>query len=155
MKVTQKINDLTLTSDGGCIVITSPSAHNAKGAFRLNKATLDSMVLNAGCASAQDLKLSIQGATFEFEATAVKAGEAWVNKKTGETGTYTKDHTRITGQSITLSGEQINQIRILSRVKSIDLSSVFTVGRSHVAKGESFNAAAEEPANIVVAVGEE
>lgn len=157
MKVTQKITDLILTSDGGCIVVTSPSVHNAKGAFRLNAIMLASLVLNAGCANAQDLKLSIKDASFSFESTAVKAGEAWVNTKTGETGAYTKDHSRITNQAITLGEEQINQIRILSRVKSIDLSSVFSVGRKTVAKGEEFVAAPTTPIvaeEVVVAEAE-
>lgn len=122
---TIKINSIILTNDGGLIVTTAPSESNKSGAYKFNAAMAKSLARNAGCGSLQQLVLMQRGATLSFDEKAVKAGETWVNTKTGETGTYTKDHVRVTNTRINLSEENANKMLLISGEAKLDIAFLF------------------------------
>ena len=100
------INDVQLTAEGNLVIITTPSKDNAKGVFVMNAAQTARICQRIGIPSALAVKhiISLSNGTSKLtiQSEDVKAGEAWINPKTGETGTYTKDWTKLSNHEVKL-----------------------------------------------------
>lgn len=100
------INDVQLTQEGNLVIITTPSKDNTKGVFVMNAAQTARICQRVGIPSALAVKhiigLSNGTSKLTIQSEDVKAGEAWTNSKTGETGTYTKDWTKLSNHEVKL-----------------------------------------------------
>lgn len=104
MSQSLKINKIVVdVQNNQAFIICPPSRFNESGAFRVSRQQLENMAAQAGLVGAAQLIRHAKGSTLTFEAKNVKAGEKWLNKKSGEEGEYTKDHCRITEMAVELS----------------------------------------------------
>lgn len=153
MKVKLTIQSLILTNDGGAIIRTAPNEQNKTGIYKIGPKMLDSMVLNAGCDSTQQLKLMSEGSTLTYEATLCKAGEQWTNTKTGETGVYGaknggKDHWRPTNYEISLSEARKTQMILISGKASLNIGQFFNIGDTKAVEGSPIAVPAVQAAEV-------
>ncbi len=94
------------TTNQRVLIITKPSQYNKSGAFGFPNAVFENLANQLGMVGAELIQ-NINGAILTFDSTPVKAGETWLNKKTGEEGLYTVDHNRNTNYKIELSKQTL------------------------------------------------
>ena len=89
------------------IIITDKVAENPPkqgqngSAFSFTQAQLENLATQAGYTTKQLIR-NCKGAKLTFDMKAVKAGETYVVRTTGEEKTYTKDHVRFNNYTIEL-----------------------------------------------------
>lgn len=113
------------TTNNQVFIITKPSKINQAGAYRFGMAQFENLASQLGLDSGQLIR-NAKGAILEFDSEPVKAGENWLNKKTGETGVFTKDHYRNTNYSIELSDKKLFALEAAKAAgAAFDFSSLF------------------------------
>ena len=99
---------MSLLPDGGAAIITQKGSTNPSpnGVHKVNQAQLARIATRAiGVNSPVALKhlVDLGGCTLSIDSEDCKAGDAFTNKTTGETGTYTKSWTKYSNHEIKLS----------------------------------------------------
>ena len=100
------IKDVQFTNDGDIAIITDTHAINATGVFVMKGNQAGRILMRAGVPNALALKhlVTLTNGTSKLtvQVEECKAGDAWTNEKTGETGTYEKDWTKLSNHSVEL-----------------------------------------------------
>jgi hypothetical protein len=104
--LTLTVKGIQINPDGSGVVLTVPSATNPSksGVFKYSAGGLQRLATRAGLGNPFVLKQVVAlGASINMDATERKAGEAWENEKTGETGVYSKDYIDTRNEEIVFS----------------------------------------------------
>lgn len=113
-KVSLIITGIQIRPDFSGVVLTQPSASNpsATGVFKytVGQMTRLSNRLGFGNNVIAMKHVATLGAALTGEIKECKAGEAWVNEKTGEEGVYQSDFTDFRNEEIVLSAVAANKV---------------------------------------------
>ena len=101
------ILDIQIFADGAGVIVTEKSKDNPSdsGVFKQTKGQLDRLANRAGTGNAFALKhlASLGGSYLAMDTEECKAGDSYVDDRTGEEGTYSKDFINTRNESVELS----------------------------------------------------
>jgi hypothetical protein len=118
--VKARILDISIYPDNSGRIITVSTKENPKGHWILSAKQLDRMKKDQGERINSTFKRRAVGGSLVFDAYDVEAGDTWTNKKTGETGVYSKDHSRVENQRVEYSDAALRRMDIAAAIAELE-----------------------------------